>query len=166
MNTSRNSALGAQNAIENGVLIQSPKGNMFYFPNEKDLMDQPGNMLRLHARLALSVDDQTNSWPYQWGMRRENEVILLDGVIPLDYTMDNYTFPKDVAGVRAKILEYEDKWVLYFRDLGKINYLPESGIAFIQGDTSKKAKVIYQAIYEMYERNCTMVPFSSPIAKM
>lgn len=158
------SAVDAQNAIENGVLIQSPKGNMFYFPNEKDLMDQPGNLIRLHAKLAMSVDDQTNSWPYEWDMKHVKKAILIDGVIPLDYTQDNYTFPKDVAGVRAKILEYEDKWVLHFKDLGRIIYLPELGLAVIQGDTNKKAKVIYQAIYEMYERNCTMVSSSNPIA--
>ena len=146
-------------SMENAGFIQSPKGNMYYFHNQMDLINHPGKQVRLHGKMAFSVDAHELQWPLDWQMEHYKKVKVIDGgFVPLSYTRENYTFPKAVKGVEAEILEYPGKWTLRFKNIGSIVYLPEQGgIGYIQGTNKNNAKIIYQAIYEIYEQNCNMV---------
>ena len=167
MKTIKNSVVDTKkttkSSMENAGFIQSPKGNMYYFHNQKDLINHTGELVRMHEKMAFSVDAHELHWPLDWQMEHYKKVKVIDGgFVPLSYTRENYTFPKVVKGVKAEILEYPGKWTLSFKNIGSIVYLPEEGgIGYIQGTNKKNAKIIYQAIYEIYEQNCNMVKHHS-----
>ena len=122
-----------------------------------DPASQEGDIIKLHGKIAWSDDSEKLYWPLEISMKHYDKITSSKGVIPLSYTKENYIFPKDIEGVQVKIKEEPGKWFLCFKNLGRIMYLPEFGIAVILGDSNKKAKSIYKAIYKMYESNCTIV---------
>ncbi|MDC6481448.1 hypothetical protein PQY73_01435 [Schleiferiaceae bacterium] len=142
---------------DNNGMILSPLGNMYYMPKQNDPASYEGDVLKLHCKLAWSYDSEKLYWPMEMQLKHYSKVKTVLGVIPLDYTMENYIFPKNIEGVKVEITEEPGKWILNFKNLGEIIYIPEHGIAFIQGDSKNGIKSIYKAIYKMYESHCTIV---------
>lgn len=141
---------------ENKGMILSPLGNMYYMPNQKDPASHEGDVMKLHCKLAWSDYSEDLYWPTEMYIQHYSKAAPIFGVIPLTYTKDNYIFPKNIDGVKVEIREEPNKWILTFKNLGEIVYIPEHGIAFIQGASKSGIKSIYKAIYKMYESNCTI----------
>ena len=154
MKNLNNHPLTANN--ENNGFILSPFGNMYYMPSQMDPASHEGDIIKLHCKLAWSDDSEKLYWPLEMSMMHFEKITSSNGIIPLSYTKENYIFPKDIEGIQVEIKEEPGKWYLYFKNLGSIMYLPEYGIAVILGDSNKKAKSIYKAIFKMYESNCTI----------
>ena len=149
---------------ENNEMILSPLGNMYYMPNQENPASHQGDAIILHCKLAWSANSKKVLWPTEMQIQHFNEVTPISGVILLSYAKENYIFPKIIEGVKVEIREEPFKWILNFKNLGEIVYIPEHGIAFIQGGSITGVKSIYKAIYNMYESQCTIVKESRPTA--
>ena len=149
---------------ENNAMILSPLGNMYYMPYQEDPAIHAGDVMKLHCKLAWSDYSEDLYWPTEMHIQHYSKTTPIFGVIPLTYTKENYIFPKNIEGVRVEIREEPGKWILNYKNLGEIVYIPEHGIAFIQGSSLTGVKSIYKAIYNMYESHCTMVKESRPQA--
>ena len=147
----------------NNGLILSQLGNMYYMPSQNDPASHEGDVLKLHCELAWSTYSKELIWPTEMHIKHYNSITPITGTILLTYTKENYIFPKNIEGVKAEIREEPGKWILSFKNLGEIVYIPEHGIAFIQGGSMSGIKSIYRAIYKMYESNCTIVTESRPL---
>lgn len=149
---------------ESNGMILSPLGNMYYMPNQENPASHDGDILKLHCKAAWSDYSEDLYWPTEMHIQHFNEVTPISGVILLSYTKENYIFPKIMERVKVEIREEPFKWILNFKNLGEIVYIPEHGIAFIQGGSITGVKSIYKAIYNMYESHCTIVKESRPQA--
>ena len=77
--------------------------------------------------------------------------------MPLSYSVSEYEFPKKVGIITAVVHETESRWELLYPGLGRICYLPEHGLAYIDGVSKSAALLIYSSIYTMYVSNGTNV---------
>ena len=63
MENFKNSARDAQKTINDGELIQSPRGLMLYLPNQQDLIDHEGGIITINGKSVWSEHTSETHWP-------------------------------------------------------------------------------------------------------